>query len=160
MPAKKELVSGLFETIFQNKDSLTDLSLFQVRSSLYFLFSELFQESASQQITGNTGAIRRSLQYIREHFTQAIPVEELIRLSGLSPSSFHRRFRRETGLTPGAYITKLRVDQAKNLLSFTQTPIGEIGACCGYPDHVYFSRVFHHHTGMTPLAYRKMTESP
>lgn len=157
-PAKKELIAGLFETILQNQDSPAELSAFQVRSSLYFLFSELFRESADQRLTGNTAAVRGAIQHIREHFAEPVSIDALIHQSGLSHSSFHRRFLAETGLTPGQYITLLRIEQAKNLLSFTQTPVGEIGALCGYSDHVYFSRIFRQQTGMSPSAYRRMTE--
>lgn len=157
-PAKKEMIAGLFETILQNQDSPSDLAAFQVRSNLYFLFSELFRESADRALSGNTAAVRRSIQFMREHFSQEISVEELIACSGLSSSSFHRRFLEETGLTPGKYLARLRVEQAKNLLSFTQIPVGEIGALCGYADHVYFARVFRNCTGMSPSAYRCLTE--
>ena len=129
-----------------------------MRSSLYFLFSELFRESADQRLTGNTAAVRGAIQHIREHFAEPVSIDALIHQSGLSHSSFHRRFLAETGLTPGQYITLLRIEQAKNLLSFTQTPVGEIGALCGYSDHVYFSRIFRQQTGMSPSAYRRMTE--
>ena len=157
-PAKKDLIAGLFETILQNQGSSNDLSFFQVRSSLYFLFSELFQEAADQRMTGNTAAIRQVVRYIQEHFLESISTDQLIADSGLSRSCFHRRFLEETGVTPGRLIASLRIEQAKNLLSVTSMPVGEIGAMCGYPDHVYFSRVFHQLTGMSPSSYRKLTE--
>lgn len=157
-PAKKDLIAGLFETILQNQGSSNDLSFFQVRSSLYFLFSELFRESADQRVTGNTSAIRRAVCYIQQHFLESISIDQLITDSGLSRSCFHRRFLEETGVTPGRLIASLRIEQAKNLLSVTSMPVGEIGAMCGYPDHVYFSRVFHQLTGMSPSSYRKLTE--
>lgn len=61
-------------------------------------------------------------------------------------------------MSPGQLVISLRIEQAKNLLSFTCTPVGEIGALCGYPDHVYFSRIFHRQTGMSPTAFRHLTE--
>ena len=62
-------------------------------------------------------------------------------------------------MTPGQFVASLRIERAKNLLSFTNTPVGEVGALCGYPDSVYFSRIFRSHTGMTPTAYRRRIES-
>lgn len=157
-PNKKDLIAGLFETILQNQNSSGDLHFFQVRSNLYFLFSEMFQEAADQNLTGNTGAIRGAIRYIHQHFLEPLPINQLIAESGLSPSCFHRRFLEETGMTPRQLVAALRVEQAKNLLSFTHTPIGEIGSLCGYQDHVYFSRVFHQFTGMSPSAYRRLTK--
>ncbi len=158
-PGKKELISGLFENILQNQNASSDLGRFQVRSSLLFLFAELFREADSQHITGKTVSVRQAIRHIREHFLENIPIDRLIAVSGLSHSSFHRHFLEETGMTPGQFITSLRIEQAKNLLSFTHIPIGEIGALCGYEDHVYFSRVFRRSTGMSPTAYRKLTEN-
>lgn len=158
VPAKKELISGLFESILQNQTSTSDLAAFEVRSSLYFLFSELFRETENQQVIGNTAVIRQAVRFIREHFSESISIDALIDTSGLSHSCFHRHFLEETGQTPGQFLASLRMEQAKNLLCFTRTPVGEIGALCGYPDHVYFSRIFRRHTGMSPSAYRSLTE--
>lgn len=157
-PAKKELISGLFESILQNQASTSELAAFQVRSSLYFLFSELFRETENQQITGNTAVIREAVRFIRQHFAEAVSIDSMIDASGMSRSCFHRRFLEETGQTPGQFLASLRMEQAKNLLCFTRTPVGEIGALCGYPDHVYFSRIFRRHIGMSPSAYRSLTE--
>lgn len=159
VPTKKDLLSGLFESILRNQNTTGELAAFQVRSSLNFLLSELFRGTADQHNTGNTAAIRRSIRYIRENFLSPISVDKLILDSGLSHSCFHRRFLEETGLTPGQFIASLRMEQAKNLLSVTRIPVGEIGSLCGYPDHVYFSRIFRQSTGLSPSAYRKMTEN-
>lgn len=158
-PAKKELISGLFENIMLNQNTSSDLGRFQVRSSLLFLFAELFREADSQHITGHTASVRQAIRYIREHFLENISIDYVISISGLGHSSFHRHFLEETGMTPCQFIMSLRIEQAKNLLSFTHIPIGEIGALCGYEDHVYFSRIFRRCTGMSPTAYRKLTES-
>ena len=158
VPNKKELIAGLFESILQNQNSTSDLAAFQVRSSLYFLFAELFRETESQQVVGNTAMIRQAVRFIREHFAEPVSVENLIEDSGMSRSCFHRRFLEETGQTPGQFVASLRIEQAKNLLCFTRTPVGEVGALCGYPDHVYFSRIFRQQTGMAPSAYRSLTE--
>ena len=76
----------------------------------------------------------------------------------MSKAFFHRRFSAETATTPGNMITSLRIEKAKNLLSITTIPIGEVGAACGYDDGVFFSRIFKAKTGMTPSAYRKMLD--
>ncbi|MGI5894495.1 MAG: helix-turn-helix domain-containing protein [Candidatus Merdivicinus sp.] len=157
--SKRDLMTGLFENIVQNQENPSDLARFQVKSSLYFLFSEIFREISDQKTSGSTAAVREVIRQIREHFCESLCVEDLIAETGLSRAFFHRRFLAETGMTPGQLIASLRIEQAKNLLSFTSTPIGEVGALCGYPDSVYFSRIFHRQTGMTPSAYRRRVES-
>ena len=156
---KRDLIRGLFENILQNQDVQTDLAFFQVKSNLYFLFSEIFREISEQCMSGSTAAIRKAVREIRAHYTEPIAVESLIEQSGLSRAFFHRRFLEETGCTPGEYIASLRMEQARNLLCLTRMPVGEIGALCGYPDSVYFARIFRRHTGMTPSAYRRHVEA-
>ena len=62
----------------------------------------------------------------------------------------------EMGKTPVAYITELRMERAKNLLS--QEPpltVEQIAELCGFSDSFYFSKTFKKHTGLSPLGYRK-----
>lgn len=154
--SKPDLVEGLFESILQNQQSKNDLSEFRLRSSLYFLFSEIFTEVYDLKVSGNTFAIRKAVEKIRKNYSDRLRIDEIAKESGMSKAFFHRRFFAETGTTPGNMITSLRIEKAKNLLSITTIPIGEVGAACGYDDGVFFSRIFKSKTGMTPTAYRKM----
>ncbi len=156
---KRDLMTGLFENLLLNQDVRSDLAFFQVKSSLYFLCSEIFREISDRNTSGSTAAVREVIRRIRENYCEPLRIDELIAETGFSRGFFHRRFLTETGMTPGQFIASLRMERAKDLLSFTGTPIGEIGALCGYPDSVYFSRVFRSHTGMTPSAYRRRIEA-
>ncbi len=151
---KKDLVAGLLENILQNFGVGGDLAEFRVKSSLHFLFSELFEEAIGHTPTGGSAKIGQAIRYIRENFSEPLSVDELISQSGLSRAFFHQEFLAETGMTPGQMIASLRIEKAKNLLCFTQISIGEAGALCGYPDSTYFARIFRRHTGMTPSDYR------
>lgn len=154
---KKDLIASLLENILQSYGISGDLAGFRLKSSLYFLFSEIFQEIADSSVIGGTACINRAIRRIREEFSEPLNVNALIAESGLSRGFFHQRFQAETGMTPGQLIAALRIEKAKNLLCFTQTSIGEIGALCGYPDSTYFARIFRRHTGITPTAYRSRT---
>ncbi len=151
----RELVTGLFESILRNQDSVGDLAFFRLKSSLFYLFSEIFEAAAAHNVSGSTAAVRRAVRRLREDFAGPVKIEELARESGLSRAFFHRRFLEETGLTPGQFLTRLRMEKAKDLLGFTAIPVGEAGALCGYPDPVYFARMFRQYTGLTPSAYRR-----
>lgn len=153
----RELVTGLFESILRNQDAVGDLAFFQLKSSLFYLFSEIFETVSAQSVSGSTAAIRQAVRRLREEFAGPVQIEELARESGLSRTFFHRRFLEETGTTPGQFLTRLRMEKAKDLLGFTAIPVGEAGALCGYPDPVYFARMFRRYTGLTPSAYRQMT---
>jgi AraC-like DNA-binding protein len=69
-----------------------------------------------------------------------------------------RRFKQSTGKTPVEYLTHLRIEYAKKLMSenyMLRYSIAEIGAMSGYYDSHYFSRIFKKYTGMTPADFLK-----
>ena len=69
-----------------------------------------------------------------------------------------RVFRQDTGLTPTAYLTKFRLEHAKNLLRSPVSPaysIREIAQRSGFDDPDYFCRLFHKETGLSPREFRK-----
>jgi AraC-like DNA-binding protein len=63
--------------------------------------------------------------------------------------------RRRTGRTVGDWITERRMVQARQLLTGTDLPVGEIARRVGLPDPGYFARVFRHSNGVTPRAWRR-----
>lgn len=75
----------------------------------------------------------------------------------ISHRHFQRAFRQTMGTAPHVYIQKVRVEQAKLLLSQTDACLGDVGLACGFADQSHFTRVFAHLVGMTPGAWRKTT---
>jgi AraC-like DNA-binding protein len=71
----------------------------------------------------------------------------------LSPFHLLRAFRRETGLTPHAYLMSCRVNAARDRLS-RGLPPADVAAVCGFFDQSHLTRVFKAHTGVTPGAFR------
>ena len=155
-PSKSAVLRNVMRKISQDCVKSDDLHCFSVKSSLYFLLNELFQDSslACDSTRGNR-YISKAADFILQHYCEEINVEALVRRSGLSRAYFHSCFKQMTGTTPGRMLTNLRLDKAKSLLCITREPIGEIAAACGYPDHVYFSCIFKKHTGLTPTEYRE-----
>jgi transcriptional regulator GlxA family with amidase domain len=104
--------------------------------------------------------IERAQQWLGEHFSIANPVEEMIKRSSLSERTFKRRFVSATGLTPIAYVQRLRIEDAKRRLEGTHEPIDEISWRVGYEDPAFFRRLFKRTTGLAPGAYRKRFRIP
>jgi AraC-like DNA-binding protein len=89
-------------------------------------------------------------------------VSELLAEGPYCDDHLRRRFKQSTGQTPVEYLTQLRIDYAKKLMSENHTlrySIAEIGAMSGYYDSHYFSRIFKKKTGKTPAEFLKQVSS-
>jgi transcriptional regulator GlxA family with amidase domain len=101
------------------------------------------------------GEILSAQGWLQQHFSVASPVDEMIRRSSLAERTFKRRFLKATGLTPIAYVQRMRIEDAKRRLERTDASVEEIGWKVGYEDGAFFRRLFKRTTGMTPGAYRR-----
>jgi transcriptional regulator GlxA family with amidase domain len=106
------------------------------------------------------GDIESAQRWLSKHFAVARPVEEMIRRSKLAERTFKRRFTSATGLTPIAYVQRLRIEDAKRRLERTDTSIDEISWQVGYEDAAFFRRLFKRTTGLAPGAYRRRFRIP
>lgn len=93
---------------------------------------------------------------IRQNYAGLYGVEELSEQLGVSKEHLVRIFRRQMGVTPGQYLTGVRLDAAKQLLVHREYTLEVIASLCGFSGANYFCRVFKKETGMTPLAYRNL----
>lgn len=106
------------------------------------------------------GEIESAQQWLRDHFAVANPVDEMIKRSKLAERTFKRRFVHATGLTPIAYVQRLRIEDAKRRLERTDASVDEISWRVGYEDSAFFRRLFKRTTGLAPGAYRKRFRIP
>ena len=74
---------------------------------------------------------------------------------GCSPDHLTRRFRAERGMTMNVWISRERIQLARELLAQPGRNVAEIGWTCGFASPSYFIRVFRAHTGMTPKTWRQ-----
>jgi len=93
---------------------------------------------------------------IREKLNSPVSPEELAAALNMSYTWFRRMFRQYTGLAPAQYITQLKIQKARELLSVTSMPIKEIALELGYESIDYFSTLFKKQTGTTPGQFRNM----
>jgi transcriptional regulator GlxA family with amidase domain len=74
----------------------------------------------------------------------------------LSPWRLAHLFKAETGTSPQRYLTRVRLQRAKDQLETSFLSVREIGAAVGIPNPSQFTRSFKAAYGMTPVAYRKV----
>ena len=94
--------------------------------------------------------MRRTIQWIRDHYDEPLRIDELARLAGLSPSAFHRRFRSVTALSPVQFQKRLRLQQARELLLAGTGDIAAVGHLVGYDSPSQFSREYRRLFGSPP----------
>lgn len=94
------------------------------------------------------------LQYIDEHYTEQIRLEDVARLANFNENYFSQLFRDEMGVTFLSYITQLRIDKAIQLLKDPTISTEEVSFQVGYPNGNYFVKVFKKVTGITVSQYR------
>ncbi len=103
---------------------------------------------------GNRKIIRDTRKYILEHMHEKLTTEALAQVLGLNRSYLCTCFKEETGLTVHAYITKIKMDEAKRLLRFSKKTLRAIAEQLGYSTQSYFQNIFKREIGVTPLEYR------
>lgn len=98
--------------------------------------------------------VAQAITAIREHYAGLYGVEELSESLGVSKSHLVRAFKNQVGVTPGQFLTEVRLDAAKQLLCLREYSLDVIASLCGFSGANYLCRVFKQHTGMTPAAFR------
>ncbi|WP_186578147.1 response regulator transcription factor [Aquibacillus kalidii] len=99
--------------------------------------------------------IQEALYYIDNHLHSEISQKEVADYVHLNPSYFSVLFKEEVKVTFSEYITRRRIQRAKELLIATKLPIVDIAEESGYKTAKYFIKIFKEYEGMTPSVYRK-----
>ena len=127
---------------------------------LYTLRKDCAAKNSTQSNTAFSSVMPTVMQFIREHYSEPIEVEDLARACNLSTSYFYRIFLKAADMPPNEFLTKTRLNAAQNLLISTDLPIIEIAGQCGFGSQSYFSYSFKHHFGETPNQFRKNHRYP
>ena len=77
-------------------------------------------------------------------------MSDLAAAACMSEATFYRAFRNEFGITPVAYLTRLRVDRARQLLADPGRSVTDVAASVGFGSVSHFIRVYREHVGLTP----------
>jgi transcriptional regulator GlxA family with amidase domain len=101
------------------------------------------------------GSLSATRAWALEHLHEQLGLARLARHAGMSPRTFSRHFRAETGTTPLQWLRTQRITRALQLLENTTLPVQTIAQACGFIDTATFRRHLHRATSTTPTAYRR-----
>jgi AraC-like DNA-binding protein len=111
------------------------------------------QYAAGAQATTH-GYAQTAKLMIDTEFMAPLTVDDLATRIYISGDHLRYLFRKEYGVGPIHYLLRKRIEYAERLLTTTDKKVQEIARLCGFDDPAYFSRLFKHHNGSSPLQYR------
>jgi transcriptional regulator GlxA family with amidase domain len=134
------------------------LALWVARRLVVFLKRPGGQSQFSAALTAQTaatGPIDRLRLHILEHPQEALGLETLADMVGLSPRHLGRLFQTERGMTPAAYVEQVRVDVARRMLEESGLPMKAIAHAAGFGSTTTMRRAFLRQISVTPVHYRR-----
>ena len=112
-------------------------------------------DDAAGDISKSYAAVLDSIEYINNHFTEKLSLDDIASKVGFSRFHFARVFRQNTGVTLVEHINARRCDTAAFLLRETKKSISEISCECGFENPSYFAKAFCKARGILPSEYRQ-----
>lgn len=132
----------------------------EVRCWIFDALDQFMDNMLENRTSMNVRLINKACAYITENFHKSISLEEVAQTVHLSPYYFSRIFKAEQGCNFVDFLTKVRIDKAKQLLQNPEQTVVRVASEAGYQDASYFCRVFRQEVGVTPNQYRMQFKNP
>jgi len=97
----------------------------------------------------------RALAYLHHNANRQAHCAALAQELHYHPNALNRLVKATTGLSMHAFIQRIRVQNARDMLEHTEETVVDIAQALGFVDSSHFAKVFRQHTGMSPQAYRQ-----
>jgi AraC-like DNA-binding protein/mannose-6-phosphate isomerase-like protein (cupin superfamily) len=134
-----------------------------IKSLLNMIIVSLIREHGIAEETKTSRShiysVRRAMEYIEEHFTESITLEEISKKCEMSPNYLSAVFKRIVGISLWDYILSKRIGYALELLSLPEREnILETALKCGFNNTANFNKFFKKQVGTTPSQYRSKSQ--
>ena len=151
--AGKDAIASLisFYNAFEAGITLDELTTV---SRLYEFLSHLKNSIAPADML-KPDIVSTALRYLENNYFRDISISGLAAELGVTRSYFTALFTEKTGKSPYNYLTELRLDKAKDLLTGSDLRVSEVAYSVGFAGIERFSDMFKKYTGHSPLGYRK-----
>jgi len=118
----------------------------RLKAKVYELLSSLFPFAGTDECC---------IDYINQHYTQQFSIPALAKRCGLCETTYRKRFKELTGLSPVQYINRLKIEKACQLILTDDLSMQDISDFLHFYSLPYFYKVFRDVTGLTPMQYRQ-----
>lgn len=156
-----ERVCGLVDSISRRRRQpslfIDSIVLGMVQVLLFELMDAYAGQVSEASVEGSRSdtVFVRFLSALAQHFRSEREVNFYASELRLTPRYFASIVRARSGLSPGAWIARFVVSEAKTLLSQPDASIKEVASRLNFPNQSFFGRYFKQHTGLTPGEYRR-----
>lgn len=128
------------------------ITMHEIMSCLNWYFEIGFSKKTDKRYSH---LIQSAIYFIHEHYNEPISLSTAAEKLSITPQYLSKLFMQETSQTFIDYLTHIRMEKAKSMLTNTNLQINLISNRVGYPDPKYFCTIFKKNTGLTPNQYRK-----
>lgn len=119
--------------------------------------SLLADRALLQEQPAEPAPVLRARKYIEQNVSTSLRLDEVARSAGLSTTYFSRMFKRTTQIGFSEYVSRVRIEQAKELLLNPNMQVQEVAFAVGFGSVHHFNRIFKKLTGVPPGEYRQST---
>ncbi|WP_028663284.1 helix-turn-helix domain-containing protein [Saccharomonospora halophila] len=105
-------------------------------------------------------SVLRVIEFMRQKVGDEVTIDDMARTAMFSKFHFSRMFQRVTGVSPGRFLSAVRLQEAKRLLLSTSLTVTEVSHRVGYASVGTFSSRFRDSVGVSPSMYRHIGEAP
>ena len=152
-------INKIINEMEQLKDEAAPAYELEVLSLIYRLIWHLYQAytsgPASRPVDKNMLIQEQMTEFIYEHFSEPITLDDIANSGKISRSQCSKLFRHFTEMSPINFLNHHRLELSRDMLRSTNKSISEIAFECGFSDQSYYNRMFKQAYACTPLEYRK-----
>lgn len=135
-------------------DPIYKFTVFHSLVSLYCSLHNTLVPTKVKEDAASNQAVKTCLDYMRNHYQQHITLEQLAQLVHLHPNYLCKLFRSYTGQTVFQQLTRIRLENAAELLSKEGLSVCQAANLCGFESVSFFSRKFKQIMGRSPREYK------
>ncbi len=149
------LLTSLIQDEYESTATLRDVALRNMTEMLLIRLLRCFEPELEESDDPDQGAVARVIMYLNAHFRENPTLSSVSEMVSHNLNYFSELFHRTTGKSYIQYLTLLKLNHARKLLTSTQTSITDIALASGFNSYSSFSHAFRETYGCSAYDFRK-----